>query len=476
MSETTPEASVFLAEMRKHVGAKGVPTVARHPVNEVMIAHWADAIGDDNPCYVDPDFAQTSVHKGIVAPPAMLDVWDRHGLKTKRSVGPRGQVTEELEAAGFISVVAVTSELEIARYVRPGEVLQNVESLEEVSEEKHTGLGIGHFVTTRHRYTNQDGEHVGDLLFRILKFKAGTGRTAPASKGRAAPPDPSPSLRPRPAINKDNLFFWEGARSHELRIQKCNDCKQLCSPPSPRCPNCGSFDRAWIVSKGKGKLYSVASPHFPQVPGFSYPVVVGLVELAEGTRIVANLVGVSPEQAKIGMDLELTWLDSHPALVEGATDSRGPISLPQFRPTTPVRREDTRTSAEVGETLAPWVLPITATLIVSGAIATRDYQDVHHDRDLAHAKGSADIFLNINTSIGLMQRYVTDWAGPEAIIKALRIRLGAPAYANDTLSFSGSVKSHDPETGETVVAVRAVDSLGDHVSGTIELVLPGGSR
>lgn len=474
MSESTPETSDFVKGMRKHVGATGEPQIARHPVNEVMISHWADAIGDDNPIYVDADLAVKSVHGGIVAPPAMLDVWDRHGLKAKRSEGPRGLVIEDLEAAGFISVVAVTSELEIERYVRPGEVLQNVQILDEVSDEKHTGLGVGHFVTTRHRYTTQDGEHVGNLLFRILKFKPGTGRTAPEGKTKA--PDPDPSLRPRPAINKDNEFFWEGARAHELRIQKCNDCKVLCAPPSPRCPACGSFDRAWIVSKGKGTLYSFAAPHFPQVPGFSYPVVVGLVELAEGTRIVANIVGLPKDQLRIGMELELAWLDSHPALVEGATDSRGTVSIPQFQPATPQRREDTRTTAAEGDELAPWALPVTPTLIVSGAIATRDYQDVHHDRDLAHAKGSADIFLNINTSIALMQRYVTDWTGPEAIIKALRIRLGAPAYPYDTLAFTGSVKSHDPATGETVVAVRASNSLGNHVSGTIELVLPGASR
>jgi len=176
----------------------------------------------------------------------------------------------------------------------------------------------------------------------------------------------------------------------------------------------------------------------------------------------------------IGMPVEIDWLDSHPALVDGADDSRGPISLPQFRPATPVRRERTLTADAVagGERLPLWTLPLSPTHIVAGAIATRDFQDVHHDRDLANKKGSADIFLNINTSLGYMQRFVTDWTGPEAMVTALRVRLGAPAYPNLPLTFSGSVQSVDASTGRVVVAVQASNQLGPHVTGTVELELP----
>lgn len=461
----------FVKELRSHIGKTGEPQVARHAVNEPMIAHWCDAMGEDNPVYTDPEYAAKSVHGGIVAPPAMLDVWDRGGLKQQRTANPRDEVIKAVEAKGFISVVAVASELDIVRYVRPGELLKNVQILEDVTEEKQTGLGVGHFITTRHRFTNQDDEHVGDLMFRILKFKPGTGRKAPEGEGRKAP-DPDPSLRPRPAINKDNEFFWEGARKRELRIQKCSQCDTLTAPPTPRCPSCGSFERTWIVSEGKGSVYSFASPHFPAVNGFKYPVAVGLIELDEGTRIVANVVGVQKQDLKVGLRVELEWLDSHPAQVEGETDSRGSITLPQFRAAGAARSEQTRTGTTEGEPLVPLTIPVTPLLIVSGALSTRDFQDVHHDRDIAHAKGSADIFLNINTSIALMGRYVTDWAGPEAIVKALRVKLGAPAYPYDPLAFSGSVKSFDPATGECVVQVAATNSLGPHVSGTVELVLP----
>src|SRR5262249_29602584 len=155
--------------------------------------------------------------------------------------------------------------------------------------------------------------------------------------------------------------------------------------------------------------------NYPQVPGFAYPLPVGLVELDEGVRMVADLVGVTGDQVSVGMPVEVSWLDSHPALEPGAKDSQGSITIPQFRPATPQRRETTLKASEVavGDQLPVWVLPITPTQIVAGALSTRDFQDVHHDRDLAHKKGSADTFLNINTSIGLMERYVTDWTGPE---------------------------------------------------------------
>jgi hypothetical protein len=476
-SEAPPDTA-FLAQARSRIGTAGQPQVARHPVNAPAIADWCDAMGDDNPVYNDAAAAAASIHGGIVAPPVTLDIWDRGGLKQTRSTDdPQAQTIKTLESRGFTSVVAVNSELEVKRYLRPGDMLQKVLSLEDVSDEKATGLGVGHFVTTRQRYTTTEGEHVGDVLFRILKFKPGTGRSAPARAANAV--DPSPQLRPRPAINRDNEFFWEGARKHELRMQRDPATGELFHPPGPkRNPATGKWDLEYEVCSGRGRLYSFALPHYPQAPGFTYPVIVGLVELEEGPRLVSNIVGVERDQLEIGMPLEVTWLDSHPALVEGATDSRGSITIPQFRPAAPKRRDSTRTadSVSVGEKLPTWIKDIPPTQVVSGALATRDFQDVHHDRDLAHARGSADIFLNINTSVGLMARYVGDWAGPEQIVTATRVRLGAPAYPYDPLTFTGEVIEADAGTGRVVVKVRARNSMGDHVAGTVELLLPGGSE
>jgi hypothetical protein len=127
------------------------------------------------------------------------------------------------------------------------------------------------------------------------------------------------------------------------------------------------------------------------------------------------------------------------------------------------------TSAEVGTELPGWDLPITPTLVVSTAIATRDFQDVHHDRDLAQGHGSKDIFLNILATTGLVQRYVGEWArdalGPDFRIHSCALRLGAPAYPYDTLSFSGTVT--DENDGVLSVDVVGAVSLGNHVNATL---------
>ncbi len=124
----------------------------------------------------------------------------------------------------------------------------------------------------------------------------------------------------------------------------------------------------------------------------------------------------------------------------------------------------------VGDELPELVVPITPTAIIAGAIASRDYQDVHHDRDLAVERGSKDIFMNILTTNGYVGRYVTDWAGPEALLASVEIRLGAPNYPGDTMTMTGSVKRK--RDGKLTVEVRGANGLGDHVTGTVELGLP----
>ena len=126
---------------------------------------------------------------------------------------------------------------------------------------------------------------------------------------------------------------------------------------------------------------------------------------------------------------------------------------------------------DVGTKLPELKLYGDPTFIVSTAIATRDYQDVHHDRDKAQAKGSKDIFVNILTDTGLVQRYVTDWAGPSAIITSISLRLGVPWYANDTVTFRGEVTAI--EDGVITVKVVGSNGLGDHVIATSTLTVGG---
>ena len=131
----------------------------------------------------------------------------------------------------------------------------------------------------------------------------------------------------------------------------------------------------------------------------------------------------------------------------------------------------TAPTVTVGTTLPELSLYGDPTFIVSTAIATRDYQDVHHDRDKAQAKGSKDIFVNILTDTGLVQRYVTDWAGPTAFIKSIGLRLGVPWYAYDTVTFKGEVTAVDD--GLVTVKVVGSNSLGDHVIATATLSFGG---
>ncbi|MFF0814654.1 MaoC family dehydratase [Rhodococcus sp. NPDC003318] len=129
--------------------------------------------------------------------------------------------------------------------------------------------------------------------------------------------------------------------------------------------------------------------------------------------------------------------------------------------------------ATVGESLPSLSIHGDPTFIVSAALATRDFQDVHHDRDRAQQRGSKDIFVNILTDTGLVQRFVTDWAGPRAVIKSIALRLGVPWYAYDTLTLTGSVTS--VEDGLVTLAVVGKNSLGDHITSTVTLVMDGTS-
>lgn len=125
-----------------------------------------------------------------------------------------------------------------------------------------------------------------------------------------------------------------------------------------------------------------------------------------------------------------------------------------------------------GQELTPLDIPLTRTLIVAGAIASRDYQEVHHDPDLARERGSKDVIMNILTTNGFVGRYVTDWAGPDALINSVKVRLGAPNYPGDTMRLSGVVTACDVTARRVTVDVTGANSLGNHVVATVEVTLP----
>ncbi len=464
--EVTEDAKTkFLEDLRAELGVSGKGIPARDPVNQPMIRHWCDAMLDQNPVYTDPEFARNSIHGEIVAPPAMLNAWGMRGLvppPPRSEMSSGNHVYAKLDAAGFTSVVATNSDHAYTRYLKLGDQVIGSASTIDISGEKKTALGIGHFVTTRTEYCSETGEKLGSMLFRILKFKPGTGRM-PSGSGEQGAKREAPR-RPKPSISRDTKFFWDGVDAGELRIQKC-DCGALHHPPMVRCPACGVYELGYIVSSGRGRIYSLAEPCHPKVPAFDYPLIVGLVELEAVTRLLSTIIDIEADKVNIGMEVEVAFQAVSPG-----------YRLPLFRPVRPARSETTLRfdAVEEGMELAAWPIPITPTLIVSTAIASRDYQDVHHDRDLAVRRGSPDIFMNILTSGGLSATYVTDWAGPEARMRNLKIRLGVPNYPYDTMTMTGRIEKKEiiEGSGRVTVSVRGANRMGNHLTGSVDLELP----
>ena len=297
------------------------PRVARDPVNLPMIRNWAEAIGDANPVYTDAEAAARSRHGGLVAPPAMAQVWTMRGLHPAAEHqaaehtaaehiaaehqaaddDPLGRMSAVLDQAGFTSVVATNCEQEYHRYLRHGEQVTVRARLEDVAGPKRTALGEGWFVTTRSTWY-VGAEPVASMLFRILKFRPPAATAFPAGEVL------------RPAVSPDTAFFWDGTAAGELRIQRCGGCGALRHPPGPMCPACGAARPGYVIAAGAGEVYSYVVQHHPPVPGKQMPLVVALVALPEGVRMVGELLGVSPDRARIGLPVRVEFVRIDDAL------------------------------------------------------------------------------------------------------------------------------------------------------------------
>jgi 3-oxo-4,17-pregnadiene-20-carboxyl-CoA hydratase alpha subunit len=298
---TADDAGAGIRAAADRIAALGEssPRPAPDAVNLPMIRHWLQAMGDANPVYTDAAAAARSVHGGLVAPPAMAQVWTMPGLAPAGGGGggdPLGLMSAVLDEAGFTSVVATNSEQEYHRYLRHGEHLTVRSSLEDVTGPKRTALGEGWFVTTRNTWY-VGAEAVASMRFRILKFRPG----APPG-----PPAPAADVL-RPVVSRDTAFFWEGTARHELRIQRCGGCGLLRHPPGPLCPACGGADPGYVVAAGTGEVYSYVVHHHPPVPGRQLPIVIALVQLTEGVRMVGELTGTDRERVRIGLPVRVSF-------------------------------------------------------------------------------------------------------------------------------------------------------------------------
>ncbi len=294
------DAAIREAAARIAAAGESRPRPARDPVNLPMIRNWAEAIGDANPVYTDAEAAARSVHGGLVAPPAMAQVWTMRGLHPAAGEpddDPLGLMSAVLDEAGFTSVVATNCEQEYHRYLRHGEHVTVRARLEGIAGPKRTSLGEGWFVTTRSTWY-AGTEPVASMLFRILKFRPPAAAPAPAPAAEVL----------RPVVSRDTAFFWDGTAAGELRIQRCGGCGALRHPPGPMCPACGAARPEYVVAAGTGEVYSYVVQHHPPVPGKELPIVVALVQLTEGVRMVGELLGVGPERVRIGLPVRAAFV------------------------------------------------------------------------------------------------------------------------------------------------------------------------
>jgi uncharacterized OB-fold protein/acyl dehydratase len=297
------------AAERVKAEGKSKPRVGRHPVNQPMVEHWLDAMGDRNPIYVDEAAAKAAGHPGIVAPPAMIQVWTMFGLSgTRPDDDPLGKIMELFDDAGYIGVVATNCEQTYNRYLRPGEVVSVAAELTDVVGPKETALGEGFFITQKITWQVGD-EDVAEMMWRIMKFK-------PSDQEALAPPSSVPDdldadSMMRPASSRDTKFFWDGVNAHELRIQKRPD-GSLQHPPVPALWQDHNEEVApsdYLVASGKGTVFSFVVHHAPKVPGRTLPFVIALVELDEGVRMLGELRNVDPATVEIGMPVRVTYID-----------------------------------------------------------------------------------------------------------------------------------------------------------------------
>jgi uncharacterized OB-fold protein len=294
------------AAQRIKAEGKSKPRVGRHPVNQPMIDHWLDAIGDRNPIYVDDSAAIAAGHPGRVAPPAMIQVWTMAGLGGVRAPDdPLSKILALFDEAGYIGVVATNCEQTYHRYLREGEEVSVTAELTDVVGPKQTALGEGFFITQKITWQVGD-EDVAEMMWRMMKFRPKDSELpAPAP---VVPEDLDPDAMMRPAYSHDTKFFWDGVNAHELRIQKRPD-GSLQHPPVPALWQDKELPTDYVVSRGTGTVFSFVVHHAPKVPGRTVPFVIALVELDEGVRMLGELRNVDPSEVEIGMPVRAMFID-----------------------------------------------------------------------------------------------------------------------------------------------------------------------
>ena len=318
---TPEETKSFEEKIYAYVGRESGPPVAGHDkVNEAMIRHWAEVMEDDSCVYSDDEAARATSKGGIIAPPSMLQAWTMNGYKmlTPSSPDVQQQLHTVFDTHGYTGVLGTNTCTEYYRDLRPGDQVISHTVIDTISRQKSTARGIGYFIETVTSFTDQHGDAVGRQVFRVLKFIPADEKAKPSATEQSSPAVPTRIASPR---GQDNGWWWQGVDAGKLLIQRCKSCQSLRHPPRPMCGECQSVEWDSIESTMDGEVFSFTILHYPKVPGYNYPLCCAVITLAEGTRLVANVVGIDHESVVIGMK------------VKGKIEPVGEnMQLPQFYP------------------------------------------------------------------------------------------------------------------------------------------------
>ncbi|MBT4521741.1 MAG: hypothetical protein HOC23_17215 [Halieaceae bacterium] len=318
----TPEQTqVFEKKIHAFVGREnGPPTRGQDPVNEPMIRQWTEIVGDEVQVYTDRKFAENSTKGGIIAPPSMLQIWSMAGYSMAGD--PVQDVQRELhnlfDVNGFTGVLGTNTSTEFYRDLRPGDEITYHTIIDNISEQKATARGIGYFIETVTKFTDQADEEVGRQVFRVLKFVPNDSNSVDTESDDDTPDVPTRIASPR---GHDNGWWWSAVDEGKLLIQRCKSCQTLRHPPRPMCGGCQSIEWDSVESTMEGEVFSYTTLHYPKVPGYDYPVCCAVISLTEGTRIISNVVGIDYQDVKIGMKVK--------GKIEQVDDK---TMLPQFYP------------------------------------------------------------------------------------------------------------------------------------------------
>lgn len=302
---TPEETKAFEQKIYAFVGREnGPPKKGHDDVNEAMIRHWVEIMEDESPVYTDAEIAAASSKGGIIAPPSMLQVWSMEGYPMAGNPPPDEQrsLHEVFDAHGFTGVLGTNTTTEMYRDLHPGDSVTAHTVIDTISEQKATARGIGYFIETLTTFTDQGGEQVGKQVFRVLKFIPNESNSAASAESDAgAPATPTRIASPR---GMDNGWWWNAVDEGKMLIQRCKRCQTLRHPPRPMCGECQSIEWDSVESTMEGEVYSFTTLHYPKVPGYDYPLCCAVIELAEGTRVVSNIVGIDHSAVKIGMQVK----------------------------------------------------------------------------------------------------------------------------------------------------------------------------